>query len=74
MTNQDEELARTPSGLTGTLKLLGIVALVLLAGLAILLVLDVIPREAFEDLAVKIALVTGIVGAATCAIGLLIRS
>lgn len=74
MTHNDDESDPQPSGLTGTLKLIGIVALVLLAGLAILLVLDVIPREAFEDLAVKIAPVTGIVGAATCAIGLLIRS
>lgn len=71
---EKEDTRRNPSALMGTLKLIAMIALALVAGLAILLVLDVIPRDAFSELSVKIALVTGIVSAVSCAIALLMRA
>jgi len=57
-----------------TLKLAGMVAVLLLALIAILLILDVIPREAVKEVTVKTVLVIGIVTAASLVIGLLVRS
>lgn len=57
-----------------TLKIAGMVAVLLLALIAILLVMDVIPREAVKEVTVKTVLVIGIVTAASLVIGLLVRS
>jgi len=59
---------------TVTLKIAGLVAVLLLALIAILLVLDVIPREAVKEVTVKTLLIIGIVTAASLIIGLLVRS
>lgn len=59
---------------TVTLKIAGVVAVLLLTLIAILLVLDVIPREAVKEVTVKTMLVIGIVTAASLVIGLLVRS
>jgi hypothetical protein len=59
---------------TVTLKIAGVVAVLLLTLIAILLVLDVIPREAVKEVTVKTMLVIGIVTAASLIIGLLVRS
>ena len=60
--------------LVATLKLVAMAAVVLVAGLAILVVLDVVPRDVFRENAVKIGLTTLIVAATTLVIGLLSRS
>jgi hypothetical protein len=62
-----------PSGLVGTIKLLAASGIVLVAGLAVLMVLDVIPGQVFGELAEKALLVTSIVMLASAAIALLIR-
>jgi hypothetical protein len=59
---------------TVTLKIAGVVAVLLLTLIAILLVLDLIPREAVKEVTVKTMLVIGIVTAASLVIGLLVRS
>ena len=59
---------------TVTLKIAGVVAVLLLALIGILLVLDVIPREAVKEVTVKTMLVIGIVTAASLIISLLVRS
>ncbi|HKS36956.1 MAG TPA: hypothetical protein VJW76_07195 [Verrucomicrobiae bacterium] len=59
---------------TVTLKIAGVAAVLLLALIGILLVLDVIPREAVKEVTVKTMLVIGIVTAASLIIGLLVRS
>lgn len=63
-----------PSGLVATIKLLAASGIVLVAGLAVLVVLDVIPGQVFGELAEKALLVTSIVMLASVAIALLIRS
>jgi putative effector of murein hydrolase LrgA (UPF0299 family) len=62
------------SGLTGTLKLIAVVAVLGLALLAGLLVLDVIPRESFKEFSTKLLSVMAIVGLASAAIALLLRT
>lgn len=55
----------------GVLKLVAVLAVLLLAGLALLLVLDLLPREQFTELSIKALLSAGIIGAASLVIGLL---
>ena len=62
-----------PSGLVGTIKLLAASGIILVAGLAVLVVLDVIPGQVFGELAEKALLVTSIVMLASAAIALLMR-
>jgi hypothetical protein len=62
-----------PSGLVATIKLLAASGIVLVAGLAVLVVLDVIPGQVFGELAEKALLVTSIVMLASAAIALLMR-
>jgi hypothetical protein len=68
---QDE--AKPGSGVAGTLKFIGILAVLLLAVMAMLFVLDVFPREMLGDATVKALVVLGIVAVASVAIGLLAR-
>ena len=56
-----------------TLKFLAVLAVLVLAGLGCLFVLDLIPRETLETLSVKTAVVLGILGAASFVIGLLMK-
>lgn len=57
----------------GTLRLLGIIAVSLLGGLALLVVLDVLPRELLQDWAVKLLLVIAILAVVTLVVALLAR-
>ena len=69
----DKPQVRT-SGLVGVIKLLAASVIVLVAGLALLVVLDVIPGEIFGELTKKAVLVASIVMLASAAIALLMRS
>jgi len=61
------------SGLVNVLKLIGAIAILVLALLGVLVVLDVVPREALGELATKIVLVACIFGLASAALALLMR-
>lgn len=56
------------AGLPGTLKLIATLMVLALAALAGLLVLDVIPRETFRDMAGKLLALAGIAAVAALAI------
>jgi hypothetical protein len=62
------------SGLVGVIKLLAASVIVLVAALALLVVLEVIPGEVFGEFARKALLVASIVMLASAAIALLMRS
>jgi hypothetical protein len=57
-----------PTGLPGLLRLMAALAIALLAGLAALVVLDVVPRELLKQWSVKVILLTGIAALASMAI------
>jgi hypothetical protein len=57
-----------PSGLPNLLRLMAALAIALLAGLAALVVLDVVPREMLTQWSVKVILLTGIAALASMAI------
>ena len=57
----------------GTARLLASLIILALAALTILVVLDVIPRSAFAEMAGKTAMIAGVCAAAVLAIGLLSR-
>jgi hypothetical protein len=59
--------------MAGLLKSVGILAVVLLAMVGVLFVLDIFRREMLGDVAVKSFVILGIVGVASVAIGLLAR-
>ena len=59
--------------LGGTARLFVTLTIIVLALVAILAVLDVIPRAAFTEVAAKTGIVLGICAAATVAIGFLTR-
>ncbi len=61
-------------GLSGSLRLLAILSVLVLAALAILFVLDVIPREQFADAASKVFSLLGIAAVTVLAIGVLFKS
>jgi hypothetical protein len=73
MTPPPDDEQHAGSGMAGLLKSLGILAVVLLAMLAVLFVLDLVPREMLSDVAVKSFVILGIVAVASVAIGLLVR-
>jgi hypothetical protein len=58
---------------SGVARVLASITILALAALAILVVLDVIPRSAFAEAAGKTAMVAGICVAAVVAIGFLTR-
>jgi hypothetical protein len=58
---------------SGTARLLASLTIVALAVLTILVVLDVIPRAAFAEMAGKTALIAGVCVVSVLAIGLLSR-
>ena len=57
----------------GTLRLIGMLAVVLLGALAVLVVLDLVPRELLQTGAVKLMLVLAIVAAVALVVVLLAR-
>lgn len=58
---------------SGTARVLASLCVVVLAALTILVVLDVIPRSAFAEIAGKTALIAGVCVVSVLAIGLLTR-
>jgi hypothetical protein len=59
--------------MAGILKSAGVLAVLVLAGLGCLFVLDVLPREMFQELFTKSLAVIAILGAAGLVVALLIR-
>lgn len=59
--------------LSGTARVLASLVIVALAMVAILVVLDVIPRAAFTEVAAKTAMIAAILVAAAVAVGFLTR-
>lgn len=55
------------------LRLIATLAVVLLGALAILVVLDIIPRDLFQAWGIKVLLVTGIIAIMALVVGLLAR-
>ena len=74
MTQDPAQTGTNRSGLGGVLKLTAIIAMVLLALLGVLVVLDVIPRDSLGELATKILLVACIFGLASAALAFLMHS
>ena len=73
MSNDYDNPQARSSGLVGVIKLLAASVIVLVAGLALLVVLDVIPGSVFGEFAKKALLVASIVILASAAIALLMR-
>ena len=67
------ESPRPGWGLAATLKIILAVVVLIIAGGAVLWVLDVISLEVLEGLAIKTALVGGVSAAAALVLGLLAR-
>ena len=57
-----------------SLRLAGVIAVLLLAALALLLVTGVIDRAQFTEFSIQVLLVTTILAAAALAIGLLLKN
>jgi hypothetical protein len=63
-----------PSGIrngSGTARILAMLTILVLAGITILVVLDVIPREAFGEVAAKTGMIVGVCAVSAVAIGFL---
>ncbi|HTT37212.1 MAG TPA: hypothetical protein VMH32_06035 [Burkholderiales bacterium] len=73
MTEGPDDSGNARSGLVNVLKLIGAIAILVLALLGVLVVLDVVPRDALGELATKIVLVACIFGLASAALALLMR-
>lgn len=61
------------SGLMGSIKVIVSLTILLVAGLAVLLVFDVIPEDIFSESVQRVALLAMIVGLATAALALIAR-
>ena len=61
------------NSIAATLRLIGMLAVVLLGALAILVVLDIVPREFLQTGAVKLLLVLAVVAAVALVVALLAR-
>lgn len=61
-------------GLAATLKIIAALVIMIIAGAGILLVLDMLTLEGFKSLAIKTALVGGVMALASVLLGLLSRS
>ena len=57
----------------GVLRLVAALAVVLLGALAVLVVLDILPRELLQTWGIKVLLVTGIIGVVALVVTLLSR-
>ena len=64
---------KSESGLTGTLRLVLSIAVIVTAGLAVLFVFDIIPEEIFGEGVQKLGLLTVIVVLAGAAVALISR-
>lgn len=70
----DTNNSTSRNGLAGTLKLLAVIAVTAIGVLAALMVLDIIPREAFREAAVQGLSIIGIIAAVSGVISLIVRS
>jgi hypothetical protein len=61
------------SGIGGTLRFIGILAVLMLGGLALLAVFDLVSRDILQDWAVKLVLAAAVAVAVTVAIAALAR-
>ena len=59
---------------SGVLRLVAALAVILLGALAVLVVLDIIPRDLLQTWGVKVLLVTGIVAVTALVVALLSRN
>jgi len=73
MKKESPEKIAGSSGLMGTLKILGVSAVLMIASLTMLLILDIIPRYLFNDLVVKSGTVIGVWAIAAGLVALLLR-
>jgi len=71
--NLEPQKASEIRTLGGTARLLGLLSVLTLAALGILVVLEVIPRSAFAEVAGKTAMIAGICVLAVFAVALLSR-
>jgi len=60
-------------GMSGSLRLVAMIAVALLGTLAILVVLDIVPREALQNWSIKLVLVVGILAVVSLIVSLLSR-
>jgi len=67
------ELQPQTSGLSAVARVVTAITVFVLAVLTVLMVLDIVPRDVFADISVKIALVAAITIVTALAIGLLLR-
>jgi hypothetical protein len=74
MSQEKNEGPKPGGGLFASLKIIVAIVVMIIAGGAILLVLDMISLETFQLLAVKTALVGGVSAVAGLVLGLLARS
>jgi ABC-type enterochelin transport system permease subunit len=61
------------TAVVGVLRLVAALAVVLLGALAVLVVLDILPRELLQTWGIKVLLVTGIIGVVALVVTLLSR-
>lgn len=61
------------ASVSGVLRLIATLAVVLLGALAVLVVLDIIPRDLLQDWGIKVLLVTGIIAVTALVVSLLAR-
>ena len=73
MTDEPDDLQTGASGLLGVVKLITATLIFLVAGLAVLVILDVIPGDVFGVFAKKALLIGSVIVLASTAIALLIR-
>jgi hypothetical protein len=73
MTDEPDTPQTGTSGLAGVVKLITATVIFMVAGLAVLVVLDIIPGEVFGEFAKKGVLVASIIVLASAAIALLMR-
>ena len=71
--NLEPEKSSEIRAASGTARVLASLMILVLAGLAILMVLEVIPRSAFADVAGKTAMIAGVCVLSVAAIGFLAR-
>ena len=74
MPGYPDDPAKSASPLFGTLKVIIMIAVLAIAALAILMVAEVIPRDAFNDLLTKVTLIFGIIAGVSVVFALLMRT